>query len=131
MAAVKDTTVLDDEADDAADGEPSVFQRRPWLGPLLIGLLVAGAAFGLWRWVDYRNHGRYVQTTNDAYVRADAVTVASKLAGYVAGVDVADNQRVATGAPLATIDPTDYRTRIEQAEAQIGAARAADEASES
>ena len=78
-------------------------------------LLVAG---GLW-FADYWRYGRFVQKTNDAYLQADLVAVASKVPGYVEKVYVADNQAVEAGAPLVRIDARDTRARAEQAQAQV------------
>jgi membrane fusion protein (multidrug efflux system) len=56
------------------------------------------------------------------------VTIASKLAGYVREVAVRDNQSVTAGAMLIQVDPTDFRTRLAQATAQVDVARAAQNA---
>jgi membrane fusion protein (multidrug efflux system) len=68
--------------------------------------------------------GRYLQSTNDATIQADQVTVSSKLAGYVTRIDAADNQRIGKGAVLVEIDATDYRNRLLVADADIGSAEA-------
>ncbi len=117
----------DDDSDDTGSSERTG-KKRPWLGPLLIGLLLAGLAYGGYRYIDYRNVGQYMETTNDAYVRADGVAVASKLGGYVRTVNVADNERVEAGSLLVEVDPTDYQARIDQANAQIDVARASEAA---
>jgi membrane fusion protein (multidrug efflux system) len=44
--------------------------------------------------------------------------------GYIAAVPVTDNQHVKTGDVIARIDDRDYRTALEQAEAQVAAAQA-------
>lgn len=103
-------------------------KKRPWLKPLLLTLLLIGLGYGLYRFIDYRQTGRWVEATNDAYVRADGVAVASKLAGYVRSVGVAENQPVAAGQMLVQIDPTDYQNRIDQAQAQIATATAGEAA---
>ncbi len=87
---------------------------------VVLGLIVAGI---LW-FIDYRAHGQYLQETNDATIRADAVTVSPKTAGYVAEVLVTDNQDVAAGQPLVRIDPRDYRAQMAQADAQVAVAQA-------
>ncbi|MCB5425066.1 HlyD family secretion protein [Altererythrobacter sp. CC-YST694] len=71
--------------------------------------------------------GRYQQSTDDAYVQADAVIVAPKVAGYVEKVFVADNQAVKAGDALFSIDPRDYRSQVAQAQAQIDVAKASAE----
>lgn len=107
---------------DQSGGEP----RRPFVRIALIAALVAGAGYGAYAWYGYETHGKYVQSTEDAYVKADGVTVSSKLSGYVRAISVADNQIVAAGAPLVQIDPTDYDTKLAQATAQVDLARAAE-----
>ncbi|WP_454689100.1 efflux RND transporter periplasmic adaptor subunit [Achromobacter aloeverae] len=86
------------------------------------GLVVlAGAAWlGHWWLV-----GRYFESTDDAYLQADAVTVAPKISGYVAEVYVADNQTVKVGDPLLRLDDGTYRAVLDQAKATL-AARDAD-----
>ncbi|WP_082621945.1 HlyD family secretion protein [Bordetella sp. N] len=86
------------------------------------GLVVlAGAAWiGHW-WVV----GRYFESTDDAYLQADAVTVAPKISGYVAEVYVADNQTVKVGDPLLRLDDGTYRAMLDQSRA-TEAAREAD-----
>lgn len=99
-------------------------RRKRLAGRIALGVVGVGAIYGAYALVDYRAHGRYIQETEDAYVRADGVAVSSKLAGYVRAVNVRDNQAVSAGALLVQIDPTDYRTRLSQAAAQVEVARA-------
>ena len=66
-----------------------------------------------------------VQTTDDAYVRADISRLASRVAGEVLTVAVTDFQRVKAGDLLIQIDPADYQAQVAQAEAGVGAAKAA------
>lgn len=102
--------------------------RKKMIGRIAIGVAVVGVIYGIYAFVDYRNNGRYIQSTDDAYVKADGVTVSSKLAGYVRQIGVADNQQVGTGAFLVQIDPTDYSSKLSQADAQVNVARAAEQA---
>ena len=87
---------------------------------LAIVVLVGG---GIW-FVRYQSHGKYLQSTDDAQIAADMVTVAPRVAGYVAAVLVAENQDVRAGQPLVRIDPRDARAQAAQADAQIAVARA-------
>jgi len=76
-------------------------------------------------WVLYYQFcGKYLESTNDAFVYADSVTVAPKVSGYVEQVLVADNQSVKAGQPLVKIDPRDYAAQTAQFQAQIDAAAA-------
>ena len=91
---------------------------------LLTGLgagLVVGAALAGYH---YYTVGRFLESTDDAYVKADYTTVAPKVAGYVAEVLVADNEKVVAGQVLARIDDRDYKTALDQARGDVAAADA-------
>ncbi|MBM7406446.1 MULTISPECIES: HlyD family secretion protein [Sphingomonas] len=88
---------------------------------IILGIVLVG---GLLWFIQYRSVGRFMQSTDDAYIQADAVIVSPKVAGYVERVFVADNQQVRAGQPLLQIDPGDYRARAQQFQAQIDVAEA-------
>src|SRR6202043_3172522 len=52
------------------------------------------------------------------------VSIAPRVSGYITTVPVTDNQHVKTGDVIARIDDRDYRTTLDQAQAQVGAAHA-------
>jgi membrane fusion protein (multidrug efflux system) len=83
---------------------------------LLIGALIWGV-----RWWTV---GRFIESTDDAYLQADNVTVAPKVSGYVTEVFVADNQAVSAGEPLVRLDGRQYQALLEQAKAAIAARKA-------
>ena len=93
---------------------------RLWLLVGLVILLAVGAVLGFNWWT----HGRFVQTTDDAYLHADQVTVAPKVSGYVDQVYVVENQTVAPGQPLLRIDARSYQAALAQQKAAIDARRA-------
>ncbi|HEY0235936.1 MAG TPA: HlyD family secretion protein [Afipia sp.] len=66
-----------------------------------------------------------IQTTNDAYVRADLTQLSSRVAGQVLVVAVSDYQRVKAGDLLVQIDPADYEAQVAQAQAAVEGAQAA------
>jgi membrane fusion protein (multidrug efflux system) len=86
-----------------------------------VGLVVGAAVLGH----HYYTVGRFLESTDDAYVKADYTTIAPKVAGYVSEVLVADNERVAAGQVLARIDDRDYATALDQARGDVAAADAA------
>ncbi|WDZ97579.1 HlyD family secretion protein [Herbaspirillum sp. WKF16] len=94
------------------------------LRALMVIALVIVAAWILY----YQFRGKYLESTNDAFVYADSVTVSPKVSGYVEQVFVADNQDVKAGQPLVRIDPRDYSAQAAQSKAQIDAAGASEEA---
>ncbi|MGY8678954.1 HlyD family secretion protein [Bradyrhizobium sp. UFLA05-153] len=73
----------------------------------------------------YITTGRYLETTDDAYVKADSTVIAPKVSGYIAEVLVADNEPVKAGQVLARIDDRDFKTALNQAKADIAASEAA------
>ncbi|WP_091962454.1 HlyD family secretion protein [Bradyrhizobium shewense] len=66
-----------------------------------------------------------IQTTNDAYVRAELTRLSSRVSGEVLTVAVTDFQRVKAGDLLIQIDPADYEAQVAQSEAAVAAAQAA------
>lgn len=89
---------------------------------LALTLGVAGAAdFGY----GYFTTGRYLESTDDAYVKADSTIISPKVSGYIADVLVADNQPVKAGQLLARIDDRDFRTALHQAHADVAGSEAA------
>ena len=92
---------------------------------LMAGAAVAVLAGAAWYGWDYWTVGRYLVSTDDAYVKADNTTVAPKVSGYLHEVLVGDNERVTAGQVLARIDQRDFRVSLEQARADVAAARAA------
>lgn len=91
----------------------------------LIVALLAGTGLGGYYGHQYWTTGRYLESTDDAYVKADYTTVAPKVAGYIAEVLVQDNQPVTAGQVLARIDDRDFRAALAQATADVNAAAAA------
>jgi membrane fusion protein, multidrug efflux system len=93
-------------------------------------ILLAGAALAVLAGAslaghDYWTVGRFVVSTDDAYVKADNITIAPKVSGYLREVLVGDNQHVKAGQPLARIDDRDFAVALDQARADVAAAQAA------
>lgn len=86
---------------------------------LLPILLLAALAGGAWYGYDWWTTGRFMVSTDDAYVEGDIATISPKVTGYVAKVDVVANQLVKAGDVLVTLDDGDYRNALDQANAQI------------
>jgi membrane fusion protein (multidrug efflux system) len=95
-------------------------RRRTVMLSIGIVLLLVAAVWGVRWWTV----GRFIESTDDAYLQADSVTIAPKVSGYVAEVYVADNQAVTTGQPLVRLDSRQYEAILEQAKATIAARKA-------
>ncbi len=83
-------------------------------------LVIAGMALGGARLVTPTGQ----QSTDDAYVRADATIAAPRVPGQIAELLVDDNQHVKAGQLLAKIDDRDFRAALASAEADVAVARA-------
>jgi membrane fusion protein (multidrug efflux system) len=92
---------------------------------LLAGTAVALLAGAAWYGWDYWTVGRYLVSTDDAYVKADNTTIAPKVSGYLSEVLVGDNEHVTAGQILARIDDRDFKVALDQAKADVAAAQAA------
>ncbi len=82
-------------------------------------LIVAAIGAGGWYGYEYWTTGRFMVSTDDAYIQGDITAIAPKVTGYIDRIDVVANQRVKAGDPLVTLDNGDYTIAEEQAEAQI------------
>jgi membrane fusion protein (multidrug efflux system) len=110
----------------ASSGVPSALGS--W-GRFVIPLVAVLAAIGFIvlatvRW-DAWVGSAAIQTTNDAYIRADLTQLSSRVSGEVLTVAVNDFQRVKAGDLLIQIDPADYEAQVAQAEAGVVGAQAA------
>jgi membrane fusion protein (multidrug efflux system) len=108
-------------ASDVEVEAPESSNKRRIIMTVAVVLALVGLwwAFGQWR---------YSQThvsTDDASVDGHLVPVLAKVGGYVQKVTVAENSRVTPDSLLVVIDPSEYSVRLQQAEADLAAARAA------
>src|SRR5258708_19293888 len=82
-----------------------VNRTRVFMGVGAAALLAAAG----WLGYDYVTAGRFMVTTDDAYVRAYNTTLGAKVAGYVSEFLVDDNVKVRAGDVIAPIDHGHYR----------------------
>jgi RND family efflux transporter MFP subunit len=87
---------------------------------ITLGVVAVGVVVGRWMWVHYE----LMPWTRDGRVRADIVTVAPDVAGFVVSVAVVDNQVVRRGDPLFQLDRTRYEVALRQALAAVERQRA-------
>ncbi|HUC09181.1 MAG TPA: HlyD family secretion protein [Stellaceae bacterium] len=87
------------------------------LGLAALGLLVAGGiGWFSWSWWEV---GRFIETTDDAYVGGNVTTLSPHVAGFVSKILVGDNQFVKAGELLIQLDDRDYRADLAHAEAVV------------
>ena len=94
--------------------------RRSLIAGAAALAIIAGGGFAANWWVN----GRYVISTDDAYVRAHNTTLASKISGYVESIPISDNATVHAGDVIATIDPGDYRLAADAAREKVATQQA-------
>lgn len=94
--------------------------KRGVSGLLLLGAVAAAGYYGEQYWT----LGRFLESTDDAYVKADYTIIAPKVAGYITDVLVQDNEVVKAGQVLARIDDRDFQTALDQAQADVAGSEA-------
>lgn len=93
--------------------------RRRLLRPLLFALLPIALVAGGYAYVT----GGQVMATDNAYVQAAILAVATDVSGIVQKIDVRENQQVAAGDVLFRLDDLPLRLALTRAEAQVGIIR--------
>ena len=113
----------------AADTRPIVRRdmarlrlRRAVVAAAAVVVAAAGAS---WYGYDWWTTGRFIQTTDDAYVGGNVTPVAPHVSGYIAQVLVTDNRLVKAGQVLIRLEARDYRAALDHAEAVLAARVAA------
>jgi len=92
---------------------------------LRIAVPVAAGAAALAFGVYWYSTGRFQQSTDDAYVRADMSAITPRVGGEILAVHVVDNQAVRKNDVLVEIDSRDYAARLANAQAAVASADAA------
>jgi membrane fusion protein (multidrug efflux system) len=94
--------------------------RKFAIAGAVLAALAAAAYFGDHWWTV----GRFTVTTDDAYVGAKSTTLAAKIPGYLAALEVEDNQRVRAGDVIARIDDGDYQLAVKTAQDKVATQQA-------
>ena len=111
-----DTIVLER----AATGAPVKTRRQIGLKHVaLVGLALAitlgGIGYGRYWWTT----GRFIESTDDAYVGGNVTALSPHVAGFVSQILVADNQFVKAAELVVTLDDRDYKAALAHAEAVV------------
>jgi len=101
----------------AATGTPVTSRKRLAVSGLGLIAIVGAAVFGYHYWTV----GRFLESTDDAYVGGDVTVIAPKVPGFIAEVAVTDNQMVHAGDLLVRLDDRDYKAALDRAEAAVAA----------
>jgi membrane fusion protein, multidrug efflux system len=97
--------------------------RRPALALALLAVIGGGA----WYAHDWWTVGRFIESTDDAYVGGNLTPLAPHVDAFIQQILVADNQRVHAGELLIKLDARDYRAARDHAQAVLQARLAAAE----
>jgi membrane fusion protein, multidrug efflux system len=89
---------------------------------MCIGVLLALAAAGYG--VHYFLVGRFLVSTDDAYVRANSTMLGARVSGHIAVILPADNTVVRTGDVIFRIDDGDYRIAVDAVRTRIATQQA-------
>jgi membrane fusion protein (multidrug efflux system) len=90
----------------------------------MAGAALLAAVGASWYGHHWWTVGRFIETTDDAYVGGDVTVIAPKVAGFVADVAVTDNQAVHVGDLLVKLDDRDYRAALAKAMAAVAGQQA-------
>lgn len=82
---------------------------------LTVAVVLLAILAGYWIW----QHYLYSPWTRDGRVRAEVITIAPDVSGWVTSLNVTDNQEVKQGDVILNIDDARARTMVEQLEAQV------------
>ncbi|AYD02326.1 HlyD family secretion protein [Neorhizobium sp. NCHU2750] len=91
-------------------------KKRGVVLPIVVLALLAG---GAWYGYDWWTTGRFMVSTDDAYIEGDIATITPKLTAFVSKVSVVANQQVKAGDVLVTLDNGDYQNALDQAAAAV------------
>lgn len=76
---------------------------------VVLAVLTAILGFAAYEGAHWWQTGRFMVSTDDAYVQADITILSAKVSGYVKSLAVGHNQSVKAGDLIATIDDGDFR----------------------
>ncbi len=122
MSVAENLKSITSEAPLAA--KPPSQRRKLSRRTLAVGGTAIVLAAAAWGGAQYWIHARFIQSTEDAYVKADATLLTPKVAGYVGSLLVDDNQPVRAGQVVARIDDRDFRAALDEARAAVAAGQA-------
>jgi len=69
--------------------------------------------------------GRFIESTDDAYVGGDVTVIAPKVSGFISKLAIGDNQQVHAGDLLLKLDDRDYLAAQAKADASVAIQQAA------
>ena len=114
----RETTEVDPAARNGNNAEPKQKNYRRHFFALSAALVLAAVAGAY-----YLKFIAPFESTDDAFIEAHVTPIAPQVAGRVTRVLVRDNQEVRAGEVLVEVDPSEYQAKLDQAQADLAAAR--------
>jgi membrane fusion protein (multidrug efflux system) len=93
--------------------------------PIFIGIGALALIAGVWFAYQYITVGRFMVSTDDAYVGVHMSVISPKVSAYVSDVPITDNQFVKEGDVLVRLDDGDYKLALDQAKSKLATQNAA------
>lgn len=90
-------------------------RKRKVLSVVLLAVLAGGAWYGY----DWWTTGRFMVSTDDAYIHGDIMAMSPKVTGYIDDVLVSANSHVKAGDPIFQLDQGDYQIALNEKEAAL------------
>jgi len=90
-------------------------RRRRWL--VMVAVVVVAVALAVTAW--WLLYARYYESTDDAYVAGDMVTVMPQVSGTVVAIGADETDLVRAGQMLVRLDATDARIALQDSEQQL------------
>ncbi|MGV8917144.1 MAG: HlyD family efflux transporter periplasmic adaptor subunit [Pseudomonas sp.] len=117
-ASTNDPKGQTESKDQAPVKDQNPRKRKIWLFIVLLVVILLG--LGIWGW--YEKWGRWYESTDDAYVNGNVVSITPLVTGTVVSIGADDGDLVRQGQVLVEFDPSDAQVGLQSAEANLGKA---------
>ena len=117
---MNDTTLAPTSASETLSPSAPPPKKRLGARPIILTIIAIGVVgYGISWAHEWWTHGRFMISTDDAYVGAPISTISTRVLGHIVEVPAANNQAVRAGDLLVRIDDGDYRLAVESAGEKI------------
>jgi membrane fusion protein, multidrug efflux system len=96
-------------------GRPKLDRKKLALAGLAFAVVLGAVWYGHHWWT----LGRFIESSDDAYVGGDVTAISPHVAGFVAEIPVTDNQYVQAGQLLIRLDDRDVRAAVDRTQAIV------------
>ncbi|CAM5762377.1 hemolysin secretion protein D [Labrys miyagiensis] len=100
-------------------GAAALKSRKRSRKPLVFLAIATAIGAGGWYGYDWWQNGRWLVSTDDAYVGGNATPLSPRVSGHVAEILVSDNQHVSSGQLLVRIDERTFQAALDRAAASL------------